>query len=636
MSTKRASKSKSKSRANEPEIPVLARPIHSTTAALSLTLLKDVLESSDTLPGVKYIASVGIKILEVSLEIQSNKTAFQDLAQRAQDMVIAIANACRGVDEVTIGTHLESDLRQLKFTMEEVLEFADLQSTRKTYKRILYRSEDAENIRTLNNKLIQAFHIFEISTSVSIRLSQRTMVQRIEALHAAKPLSTSVDRPRHITEGIYIIRSSVSRKVLQLDAGIQSTEWVHVYTAPQSGGGGEVDLSQLWSITALPNGKAKYVIRNLAAGTCLDVKWESRESGAHVGCYPFQGSVNQTWQFYSSRDDTVNFCTIRNCSQETVLDTQCPSPFNCGRLHCNTLDAGIKTQEWSLVYTPLQPSLLPTPSLNTASDPSSFHRPFYLQSVSTSLFATCTSASQGTNVHLELNPSASSLWYFSLIEVDPSSSSTDGIHFSIVCTSSSGIQESTLDHWGGCQIRASGYRPDNVHHQWVIIPRGDGKFMLQNRATGTFLAGTSGQGEALSTVSEDEADNPVCLWRLVHHLSTTGGRSYCPVVYDSALSFPPPSILSSPPSSSPSSSLSDLSTSSTTVAMFSSPNPDQPRLCVELASESLRLSLTTTLENSHEVLSDLLEAGYTGGEIDELEEKEATPGLSPDKQRRYL
>lgn len=46
--------------------------------------------------------------------------------------------------------------------MEEVLEFAGLQSTRKTYKRILYRSEDAENIRTLNNKLIQAFHIFEV------------------------------------------------------------------------------------------------------------------------------------------------------------------------------------------------------------------------------------------------------------------------------------------------------------------------------------------------------------------------------------------------------------------------------------------------------------------------------------------
>lgn len=140
-----------------------------------------------------FIPFVVTRSFRFCQEIQSNKTAFQDLAQRAQDMVIAIANACRGVDEVTIGTHLESDLRQLKLyvtltdhsdvmlpyalrysfvthherddvfsTMEEVLEFAGLQSTRKTYKRILYRSEDAENIRTLNNKLIQAFHIFEV------------------------------------------------------------------------------------------------------------------------------------------------------------------------------------------------------------------------------------------------------------------------------------------------------------------------------------------------------------------------------------------------------------------------------------------------------------------------------------------
>lgn len=152
------------------------------------------------------------------------------------------------------------------------------------------------------------------------------MAQRIEALHAAKPISTSVDCPQHITEGIYIIRNSVSRKVLQLDAGIQSTEWVHVYTAPQcdqSGDGGEVDLSQLWSITALPNSKAKYVIRSLAAGTCLDLKWESREPGAHVGCYPFQGSVNETWQFYSSRDDTyVHILQHRNnCATRLILES---------------------------------------------------------------------------------------------------------------------------------------------------------------------------------------------------------------------------------------------------------------------------------------------------------------------------
>lgn len=131
------------------------------------------------------------------------------------------------------------------------------------------------------------------------------MAQRIEALHAAKPIPTSVDRPLHITEGIYIIRSSASKKVLQLNAGIQSTDWVHVYAAPQGDqSGGEVDLSQLWSITALPNSKTKYVIRNLAAGTSLDIKWESRESGAHVGCHPFQGGVHQTWQFHSSREDT--------------------------------------------------------------------------------------------------------------------------------------------------------------------------------------------------------------------------------------------------------------------------------------------------------------------------------------------
>ena len=47
--------------------------------------------------------------------------------------------------------------------MEETLEFSSRQLTRKGYKRLLYKSEDEDNIKLLENKLIQSFQIFEVN-----------------------------------------------------------------------------------------------------------------------------------------------------------------------------------------------------------------------------------------------------------------------------------------------------------------------------------------------------------------------------------------------------------------------------------------------------------------------------------------
>lgn len=315
----------------------------------------------------------------------------------------------------------------------------------------------------------------------------------------------------------------------------------------------------------------------------------------------------------------VDLCTIRSCGPSTVLDAKCPISPHCQLAHCVTLDPEAATQEWSLIHIPLPLSILSPAAAfySTAvffpSLPTLNRRPFYLQSISSSLFATRSGAPRGQNVALHSNPTSASLWYFLYIYDPPASSSSFGAYFAIVSTSPDVMHRATLDHWIGDHVCTTGYWPQNEYHKWMAIPRGDGMFSFRNMASGKLLAQARGGAKVVNTLSGDEGDDPACMWRVVHPdlVSTDGGRPYCPVVYDSSSSFPHPSLLfGSRPNSDPSTSPS-IMTATTTSTSQPKLDPNQSRLRVEVASKPLQTSLTTTLRTRHEALEELVDAGYS-------------------------
>lgn len=53
--------------------------------------------------------------------------------------------------------------------MEEIMQFATLYASRSRYKRILYKAEDADTIKSLDIKLNQAFQLFGVSFWIRCR-----------------------------------------------------------------------------------------------------------------------------------------------------------------------------------------------------------------------------------------------------------------------------------------------------------------------------------------------------------------------------------------------------------------------------------------------------------------------------------
>lgn len=100
-----------------------------TNTVYGLDALRTVLEAVNTLPFVKYLASVGIQVLTYVIvriylrappmqsnpimvqETQITNDSFKNLAFRAKDIIIAVAQACDGMN--SIAARLEQDLRQL-------------------------------------------------------------------------------------------------------------------------------------------------------------------------------------------------------------------------------------------------------------------------------------------------------------------------------------------------------------------------------------------------------------------------------------------------------------------------------------------------------------------------------------------
>ncbi|KZV59311.1 hypothetical protein PENSPDRAFT_660085, partial [Peniophora sp. CONT] len=426
-------------------------------ASTELAALRDVLNAIDTLPFVKYLASVGVQLLQYVIEMQINNDMFKNLAFRAKDVIVAVARACDGLQ--SMAAQLESDLRQLTSTMDNILTFATEKVSRGTLKKLWSKSEDVAMVRALDMQLTHAFHIFQIQSDVISRRQQDLMMKQLADLSVSpipSRLETITDRPLRVQEGIYLIKNAASGNVLEIEDfkpyGHVST--THVVLVPYPD---EPLQTQLWSIQRHANKDFDFTIRSLATGYVLDIVHNWDREGTKVGGHPWQpGAGNEIWSAWGTRQGASgDYCTIRSSGLSTVLDGSCPqNNSKCHELHATHItNAGPSfSQEWQLVP-------LSSPSSGLASvthAPDTIHvyprRRLLLQNVQTGMFATRTEDSDGSNVTLTASPSSSSSWSFLYIDIWRLD------RFAIITTSA---HPQTLDHWGGSHINVSSYLPEN-------------------------------------------------------------------------------------------------------------------------------------------------------------------------------
>ncbi|GJE95732.1 RICIN domain-containing protein [Phanerochaete sordida] len=329
-----------------------------TAAKLSLDALKDILEAVDTLPCVKYIAGVGVKILNLTDEVQSNKDAVRGISIRAGDVVLAVARACEGAQE-DMAAPLESDLQQLTGTMNNILSFTSDMASRPGYKRLLYKMEDANAIKALDTQLTHAFQVFEIQSNVSLRISQQQLAQRLTNAPSAARSELVTTAPLRVPEGLYIIRSGVDGRVFEVEHSRLRTRKrnAHVYVAPFQQ---TISLYQLWWVFKREGKELEYTIRSYATGATLDVFCSQEQPGTQVIGHSAYGRPNQHWAFYATRSAAgYDYCTIRSYGPPTVMDAKCANGSDCDLLHMSRLraDGPYISQEWSLTRLPTTPTV---------------------------------------------------------------------------------------------------------------------------------------------------------------------------------------------------------------------------------------------------------------------------------------
>ncbi|KZV58960.1 hypothetical protein PENSPDRAFT_760519, partial [Peniophora sp. CONT] len=156
------------------------------TASAGLVAMKDILEAVDTLPFVKYLASVGVQLLQYVIEMQITNDMFRNLAFRAKDVIVAVARSCDGLQSMAV--QLESDLRQLTSTMDNILSFATEKASRGTLRKLWNKSEDAAMVKALDKQLTHAFHIFQIQSDVTSRRQQELMMKQLAELSVSPPI----------------------------------------------------------------------------------------------------------------------------------------------------------------------------------------------------------------------------------------------------------------------------------------------------------------------------------------------------------------------------------------------------------------------------------------------------------------
>ncbi|GJE91827.1 hypothetical protein PsYK624_079780 [Phanerochaete sordida] len=557
----------------------------SVTAA-TLSTLKDVLEALDTLPCVKYIASIGLKILETVDSLNTIEKGIQDISIRARDIVLAVARSCQ--DATTdISTQLEEDLKQLTSTMSAILLFTEELASRSKYKKVFYKSQDAASIVSLDSQLTHAFQIFEINSSVAIRLSQQIALDQLRNLSITSPTSSSsiANCILDIAEGLYLILNVAEGRVIESGRPRDSSV-MHAYVAPF---GDKLYPYQLWVIFRRDGIKRKYTIRSIATGMVLD-EHQRLSDPDRLNCWWPNGGGNQCWEFIGCKQtQKADYCTIRGGSSRYLLDVRCPSGTGCDYLHRSEepSDGPTASQEWTLIRFPwhaptFRPSTFPEPF----NGPDHFYRrEFLLQNIASGGFAAArglTSQTTGPNVFLTADAAdATPWWLLHTIYNGPSNQA-----FAFATGQGQPSQRATLDHWGQRYISAARgkFAPDNICHLWVPVPY-LGAFVLRNLASGSLLCGPL-IGAKLQPAPPASIDDPTCRWRLVDAYTS----AVCPVLYDATLSMMPSDLVGAP---------------QPTPAL--SPEPSSAlQLRTESASPALYNQLVAHLQSEHSVIREML------------------------------
>ncbi|VDB91352.1 unnamed protein product [Peniophora sp. CBMAI 1063] len=553
-------------------------------AAGGLAALRDVLEAVDTLPFVKYLASVGVQLLQYVIEAQITNDMFKSLSLRAKDIVVAVARSCNGMQSVAV--QLESDLRQLTSTMENILAYASERINRRTYKKLLSKSEDVAAVKALNEQLTHAFHVFEIQSSVSTRLVQQQMVQQLYTMSITPTAPRSefiANCNLRVQEGIYIIKNVADGQVIEtVDHKPLGGAAHHTYMAPSREGALQ---TQLWVIEKKANNDFTFVIRSLAVGTVLDIFACSTRPGSKVCAHCYNAGEHQTWLFWGTREvSTEQYCTIRSANG-IVLDGRCPrARSGCDELHATSIPSQGPTtfQEWSLIrLSSTMPLSLGNP-ITPIPDVIFPRRPLLLQNVLTGMLATRVEARGTWDPNVRLTPSASqdSSWAFVYVENFPGNVRAD-----VFAIANSSVNRMTMDHWGGAHINVAKHDTTDYHHMWAPVLR-DGAFILRNIATGALLASSRSEQGVVDTLPDTEREDPACHWRLLDATTSEQVR----VLYDSGLSIMPPELAGRLP--------------------VVQPVPQPLELRTVTAPEKMRVAMLDSFAQEHGLIREMLLEGY--------------------------
>ncbi|GJE89270.1 ricin B lectin domain-containing protein [Phanerochaete sordida] len=559
----------------------------------ALGALKVVLEAVDTLPVVKYLAGISVTILETIEKLQAEEKSIRDISDRANSTVLTVAQVCQS-EGITVNAQLESDLRELIRTMEDILRFTQQIASRPWYKKMFSTSEDASFLVSLDTRLTHAFQLFELRCNVNMRTSQQTLIEHVQSLSRTMSGVNIADQTMHVTEGLYVVSDASKGRLIEAENSRPTSEASHVYAAPA---GTKLSPYQLWTIFRIDGTDNRYIIRSLATGAALDERTPDEDN--RVALWWLHGEPHQIWEFVGvRRSELTDYCAIRSANSRRLLDATCPAGSDCDYLHLAhqpVYGGPSASQQWRLIRYPwtARPPR-PSPSLGAPQlEPvdHSFRRGFYLQNAQTGHFVAArdfVSAGEGTSFSTTSEAGSATTWWFLHATCDW----VDAPHeatFAFVTGRGERASLATLDHWGKKRITVTwgNFHPDDPHHLWAALPRDHG-FVFRNRASGKLLC----EEEAKVVAAVPESGKSLAyLWRLVDVLT----ENHCPVLYDSTLSIMP----------------HELAVTSTGLAPSPASPPPQPVLHTNVATAEEYSQLIGCLELQHKVIRDMLSSGYT-------------------------
>ncbi|GJE96796.1 hypothetical protein PsYK624_130020 [Phanerochaete sordida] len=573
-----------------------------STAALNS--LQDLLDAANTLPCIKYVASVAVKILQTIDQMKTTERELQLIGLRARNIVIAVSDACKGAGP-SLDAQLQNDLTQLTNTMHDILKYIQDLSSRSKVKKVFYKTQDATAVRSLDNELVHAFQLFSVQSNVSLRVTQVQMFDMLKSMSIAEtqPALGIKDVRLDVPEGLYMIRVGSSMECIECEHIKSSPTFVHAYVAPF---GKSINPYQLWTIYSRRGLDFRYTIRNFATGSVLD-RQMGDDGGNQVVCWSSRGGDTQTWEFMGSRQsETTDYFYIRGCNSHIVLDGKCPSGSACNYLHITeeSPDGPSKRQEWCLIRIPWTsvlpfPSQTPTPPVNPTGNDLP-RRQFLLQNVASGGYAAAIGLmdkEDTPNVIISTSAAEATRWYLLHQGAEPEARATAPAAredlFALVARSDRRL--ATLDYYYLRHIQAVYRRfgPQDPAHAWRVLPAASaGAFVFSNRKTGELLCQAQMAGP-LATASADQARHEACQWRLVDAAT----MEVCRVLYDSSLTILPPKLAGAPGPPMP------VPAPAVGVQKF---------LRTKVVSGEDQRQFVESLRHEHEVMDDMLfKSGYT-------------------------